>query len=564
MSAVPNAGKQVTVSRGSRRNTDLQGIYEISKILCQPAALPRVLKSTLGVLDSFFDMSLGLIALFDEAGDAELVVGTHLSDADARLRLAAIPERAIGQIVVTHIPLVLENAAADESYGRWDTTLWGPPGTPPGTRFSFIGVPIDVQDRATGVLIVARTWHDRPNLHPGGEVDFLRMVANLIGQTLRLHEALARDRERLIEDQRNLEKARRHAHPAAQPADIAGIIGSSPTISAVVEKVRVAAQRDVTVLLRGESGTGKELFARALHNISHRRDKPFVTLNCAALPESVLESELFGHEKGAFTGAMSLRKGRFELADGGTLFLDEIGEISPAFQAKLLRVLQEGEFERVGGTRTLKVNVRLVAATNRNLEEAVTKGAFRADLYYRISVVPIVLPALRDRRGDIPQLADEFLRRFNRENATEIVLDASAHALLMQCNFPGNVRELENCIRRTATLVPGHRITDHDFACRNDVCLSALLWKPSAPLVTLPVAPAARPAEPAHAAADLPCDKADACAVALQGGKGERERLMDAMERTGWVQAKAARLLGLTPRQIGYALRKHDIPIRKL
>ena len=177
--------------------------------------------------------------------------------------------------------------------------------------------------------------------------------------------------------------------------------------------------------LRGESGTGKELFARAIHDLSPRKAKPFVKLNCAALPESVLESELFGHEKGSFTGAVGQRAGRFELANGGTLLLDEIGEISASFQAKLLRILQEGEFERVGGTKTLKVDVRLVCATNKNLEEAVAKGEFRADLYYRINVVPIFLPPLRERPGDIPHLARAFVQRFNAENGRKMSISQS-------------------------------------------------------------------------------------------------------------------------------------------
>jgi Nif-specific regulatory protein len=195
-------------------------------------------------------------------------------------------------------------------------------------------------------------------------------------------------------------------------------------------KIQQVARCNLPVLLRGESGTGKELFARAVHEFSPRKDKPCVKVNCAALSETVLESELFGHEKGSFTGANEMRKGRFELAHGGTLFLDEIGEISLAFQAKLLRVLQEGEFERVGGTRTITVDVRLVTATNRNLEEAVLAGAFRSDLYYRIGVVPIYLPPLRERREDVPMLADEFLRRFNDEHGVSLALSQSAMTLL--------------------------------------------------------------------------------------------------------------------------------------
>ncbi|MDO9709881.1 nif-specific transcriptional activator NifA [Paracraurococcus lichenis] len=557
MPAVPMATDVEAIPKAPRRSMDLHGIYEISKILCRPDSLPRILKSTLGVLDSFLDMSLGLIVLLDEAGEPELITGGRLNEADAERCFQAMPERAIGQIVVTHVPVVLDDVAAHDEFGPWDTSLWGAP----DRRFTFIGVPIRERERTLGLLIIARAWTDHPTIEPDSDIRFLKMVGNLMAQTIRLHRVLARDRDRLLDEQRRMEKARDAAPSAPLPGSIAGIVGRSPQIRAVVEKVRVAARRDVTVLLRGESGTGKELFAQAIHNLSARAQGPFVTLNCAALPESVLESELFGHEKGAFTGALNTRKGRFELADGGTLFLDEIGEISAAFQAKLLRVLQEGEFERVGGSRTLKVNVRLVAATNRNLEEAVAKGTFRADLYYRISVVPVLLPPLRDRRGDIPLLADNFLARFNKENATGIALDRSAYDVLTQCNFPGNVRELENCIRRTATLTPGARIVEHDFACRNDGCLSALLWKPGQPAAPLPVV--TRPA-PAAKAPEAPCDKAESCAALQGGGRSERDRLVEAMEKTGWVQAKAARLLNLTPRQIGYALRKHGIPIQKL
>jgi Nif-specific regulatory protein len=341
------------------------------------------------------------------------------------------------------------------------------------------------------------------------------------------------------------------------------------------------------VLLRGESGTGKELFARAVHELSPRKGKPFVKLNCAALPESVLESELFGHERGAFTGALATRAGRFELAHGGTLLLDEIGEISPAFQAKLLRVLQEGEFERVGGTRTLKVDVRLICATNKNLEEAVAKNEFRADLYYRINVVPIFLPPLRDRPSDIPLLARAFLAAFNKENGRDLGITDTGLDLISRCYFPGNVRELENCIRRTATLARRDVIGRDDFACAHSECLSATLWAgharrgdTPAPAPTVAIAPAAplAPALPGPVAleSELPvlpplpatpaphaCDHGGPDCPATSGRLTERARLIEAMETAGWVQAKAARLLDLTPRQIGYALKRHNIPMKR-
>jgi Nif-specific regulatory protein len=246
-------------------------------------------------------------------------------------------------------------------------------------------------------------------------------------------------------------------------------------IQSVMEKIRIVSKAKSTILLRGETGTGKEIFASAIHKLSSRRNKPFIKLNCAALSESVLESELFGHERGAFTDAVSLRKGRFELADGGTLFLDEVGEIGASFQAKLLRVLQEGEFERVGGNRTMKVDVRLVCATNRNLEEEVRNGTFRSDLYYRISVVPIMLPPLRERKSDIPLLANQFLERFNKENGANRSFSKLAVNRLSECKFPGNIRELENYVRRTATLAPGEVITEEDVARFTGPVLSSTL-----------------------------------------------------------------------------------------
>jgi Nif-specific regulatory protein len=410
---------------------------------------------------------------------------------------------------------------------------------------------------------------------------------------------IAEDRDRLISEQHRLQKsvvANRGKDKEVDDPNVSGVLGRSEAVQQLLRMAKTAAKSNSTVLLRGESGTGKELFARVIHDNSARKGKAFVKLNCAALPESMLETELFGHEKGSFTGAIGQRQGRFELANNGTLFLDEIGEISAAFQAKLLRVLQEGEFERVGGVRTIKVDVRIICATNRNLEEAVLKGEFRSDLYYRINVVPLILPPLRERKGDIPQLATAFLKQFNDENKRRASFSSSAIDVLQHCYFPGNVRELENCVRRTATLSQDDTIEKDDFACSHDQCLSSTLWKGSGPrqpafalselqpppsVATPPAAappasmsrpPAAeepRVASPDPAAGDAACLADDGGFPGMAGGGGgsqiiEKERLLEAMERAGWAQAKAARLLGLTPRQIGYALKRHEIELKHL
>ena len=261
------------------------------------------------------------------------------------------------------------------------------------------------------------------------------------------------------------------------------------------EQINVIAHTDTTVLLRGESGSGKELFARAIHDLSRRKNEPFVRLNCAGLTENLLESELFGPWKGSSTGPRSQRKGCFERADAGTLYFDEIGALSPHLQTRLLHVLQDGGFER-GGSQTVKVDVRFVFATNRNLESAVERGDFRADLYYRINVVPILLPPLRERPEDIGLLAQEFLRLFNEENGTRKILSEAALRRLQGCWFPGNVRELENCVRRAAALSRAESIGDEDFACSNNSCLSSTLWRDFEPDMPAPRQGAANGADP--------------------------------------------------------------------
>jgi len=554
----------------------LTGIYEISKILNAPNRLETTLSSVLNVLSSFLQMRHGVISLLADDDVPDITVGLGWNEGtDDRYR-SRLPETAIGQIVATAVPLVVEDVAIHPLFTTDAVVL----GAAEHTRVSFIGVPIRIGAKVIGTLTIDRVWDGQSVFRLDSDVRFLTMIANLIGQTVQLYRVVSRDRDRLMAESHRLQKELSELKPARERKKvlIKGIIGDSPALRSLLDKILIVAKSNSTVLLRGESGTGKELIAKAIHELSPRAKGPFVKINCAALPESVLESELFGHEKGAFTGAISSRKGRFELADKGTIFLDEIGEISPAFQAKLLRVLQEQEFERVGGNHTIKVDVRVVTATNRNLEEAVARNEFRADLYYRISVVPMLMPPLRDRRSDIPQLAGEFLKRFNEENGRALTLDASALEVLMGCGFPGNVRELENCVQRTATLAHGSSIVMDDFACRKNECLSAMLWKGHAevapprlrPAVSLPVLPrtVVGGVENTGSSSNQPAAEsipAPGEAVAVSRGQmPDRDRFIEAMEKSGWVQAKAARILGLTPRQIGYALKKHGIEVKYL
>jgi Nif-specific regulatory protein len=558
-----------------RSHSALIGIYEISKLLTRPARLEIMLAGVINLLASFLDMKNGLIALLDEEDQTSMVVGAGWSEATAREQFERLPEQAVGQIVVSGMPLVVRNIAESPLFTDWSELKSGDP----FSVRSFVGVPIKGDDRTVGTIMIERLDGNSSPHTLDEDVRFLTMVANLVGQTVALQTLVARDRERLMSDRYRLEKELEQ-HTDAKHDGIDWIIGESAAIREVIEKIQLVARCNLPVLLCGESGTGKELFARAIHEFSPRKHRAHIRLNCAALSESVLESELFGHERGAFTGAVALRKGRFELADGGTLFLDEIGEISPAFQAKLLRVLQEGEFERVGGSRTIKVDVRLVAATNRKLEEAVLAGKFRSDLYYRISVVPVFLPPLRERSEDVVLLAREFLRRFNKEHGVSLTFSQRALEVMCACEFPGNVRELESCVRRTAALARNTTIVTADFACSDGSCLSMVLGKSmgkmnskAAGYIDLPIigppidrlGAARRIQEPPRSTAHngTAPHTSEAATDSCDGASPERGRLIEAMERAGWVQAKAARILGLTPRQMGYALRKHSVDIKR-
>jgi Nif-specific regulatory protein len=567
----------VLPAAGRYSETALSGIYEISKIVTSPASLKVMLNNVVSVMSSFLDMRLATLALLDEKGDPEINVSASTEHELVSGEDVEIPMAVIDQIVATATPLAVQNCTLHPLFAGWKRLGR----VEPGYVQTFIGVPIRVDNEVAGTLAIERVWKGTMDVRIDHDVRFLTMVANLLGQALKLHRAVSEDRERLLLEQARLAKElSSFKSPKSQQPKLSGILGKSRAIRNVTSRIEQVAKSNAPVLIRGETGTGKELFARAIHELSSRKGKPFIKVNCAALPESVIESELFGHEKGAFTGAIATRKGRFELAHGGTIFLDEIGEISPAFQAKLLRVLQEGEFERVGGQQTLKVNFRLVCATNRNLEEFVSQDKFRADLYYRINVVPLMLPPLRERAGDIPELAAHFLQSFAQENGQSRRLAPGALEVLCKCYFPGNIRELENCIRRTAAMTLEPEIHASDFACMQGHCLSAMLWKgpahghhapaaakPAPRPEATPPAPPPPPVQPqpqpasvnGHNASEANGDAGMNGALAKLG----RDTLVQAMEKTGWVQAKAARILGLTPRQIGYALKKHGIEMKR-
>lgn len=351
-----------------------------------------------------------------------------------------------------------------------------------------------------------------------GAADYLTKPLNLDELLHRVHQV--QKHQRLLTENRELREALHERHR------VEGIIGESGRMQEVLSLVRRVAPSDTTVLIRGESGTGKELIAKAIHYASPRASRTLISVNCAALPESLMESELFGHEKGAFTGAVATRKGRFELADGGTLFLDEIGDLSPALQVKLLRVLQEREFERVGSSRPITVNVRVLAATHRDLETLVRDGRFRDDLYYRMNVVTIAIPPLRERREDIPVLIDHFLRSFAAKNDKPVRgLTREAREAILRYDYPGNVRELENLIERAVVL------TRDDVIDLSDLPLSL--------------------AEPEG---DMQEGRLTSAVEGI-----ERRMIREALAEAGGIQTRAAELLGISERVLRYKLKKYGL-----
>ena len=550
----------------SRR--ELNAIYEVSKTLATSLDIAKTFREALNYLLHAFEWRRAFVVLSEREGRLIGLCAVGLTS-DEQQRLQFQPgEGIVGRVFTNGIQVVVPDVRAEPLF----LNRTGGADQSPGVPVAMLVTPIRADRHTMGVLAVDCLNPDEQRGF-SNDLQMLKMAATLMGQALLLHRSVTVAHDTMQDEVRRMHKVLKTGKQLPQ------VVGSSTPMQEVFAQVHQVAPTRTTVLLRGESGTGKEVIARALHNLSTRSNEVFVSVNCAALSESLLESELFGHEKGAFTGAQATRKGRFELAHGGTLFLDEIGEISMAFQAKLLRVLQEREFERVGGSTPVKVDLRLILATNRNLERMVKAGEFRADLYYRINVVNIQLPPLRERREDIPAMAQHFLERFNKENERTTQFSTGAMRVLSSCYWPGNVRELENCVERTATMAHGEVITDLAFPCRENRCLTQVLHHieredavtpvriVDIPIVEVPMAPAAAaPPEPVvpaavPGAAAGPADDGPAD----NDGKpeGERERLIWAMDRCGWVQAKAARLLKISPRQMGYALLKNGIEVRK-
>ncbi|WP_446011559.1 nif-specific transcriptional activator NifA [Candidatus Electrothrix sp.] len=519
---------------------EIKALYRIVKLIGSAVHLDTALSAILKVLHDTLRMERATLTLLDDEQERLTIRASYgLSIEEEQRGIYNLDEGIYGKVFRTGSPFIVPDINSEPLF----LNRTGSRQMFSKTKLSFIGVPVLLKEKPVGVLSVDRLFGLETSLEE--DVRFLTVLSTLISQFLDLNQAIRKDREKLVSENQSL-KDRLHARHKKHY-----IIGQSKTMQEVFWSIERVAPSRASVLLLGESGTGKELAAQAIHEASPRRDKPFVKINCAALPENLLESELFGHKKGAFTGADGTREGRFELADKGTLFLDEIGEMPLGLQAKLLRVLQEQQFERLGSNRTIDVDVRIIAATNVSLEKAVQEGTFRNDLYYRLNVVPVVLPPLRKRKDDIPLLADFFLKSSNKRNDKQVRMTTEFLDLMTDYDWPGNVRELQNLMERLVILSTGDMLSVHD--------LPGYFLQPPTERLMQNRTESHLPPQMQGMQGQVPEQRTSENSPPRSLQELEREQVETALKRHGWVQARAARELGLTQRQIGYRIKKFNL-----
>ncbi|MBF0519049.1 MAG: sigma 54-interacting transcriptional regulator [Nitrospirae bacterium] len=486
-----------------RSSLELSAIYEISKILGSSLEITKTLKNALKVLSVFLDIERAAISLKE---NGQLVIkAAHGLSADEIKSGRYLPSSDIeANVAKSGYPVVIPNAVDDSQHTE---------------KKAFLCVPMKSKKEIIGVLSAYRIYRGFTKVSLDEDLRLLKIIASLITQWTELSEKVETEKQTLIQERESLKLELKGKYR------IDNVIGSSGAMQDVFEAVHRVAKTKATVLITGESGTGKELIARAIHYMGKQSNGAFIKFNCASIPEGLLEAELFGHDKGAFTGAMTARRGRFELAHKGTIFLDEIGDLSMALQPKILRILQEREFERIGSEKTIKVDVRVIAATSKNLQLLVSQNSFREDLYYRLNVVPICLPPMRERTEDITELIEYFLKKFSKENDRAVELSDEALNLMKQYHWPGNVRELENTVERIVIMSP------EDMVRVKHLPLNIRVFNQAAV----------------------------ANKTTLSLTETERNKITEALENAGWVHARAADLLGITPRQIGYKVKKYGI-----
>jgi len=500
----------------ARLEKEVRLLSDISKAFTESLDLEDTLKSILKSLDAYLKLRRGTITLLDpETETIRIKVAHGLSRKSTRLGTYKVGEGITGLVVETGKEIVVPDISKDPRFlYRTGSRKAG------DKKIAFFCVPVKLEGKTIGALSVDKEAGTRHDFE--ANVRLLNVIATMVAQAVKLNKLVESDRKHLRDENIRLRQELKKQFA------VHNMVGTSNAMKEVYRLIEQVADSNATVLIRGESGTGKDLVAHAIHYNSPRAGKPFVKVNCIALPGTLLESELFGHEKGAFTGATERKLGRFEIAHGGTIFLDEIGDFPLDLQVKLLRIIQFKEFERLGSHETIKTNVRIIVATNKNLEEQIEQKLFREDLYYRINVFPIYLPPLRERKDDVMLLADYFLEKYARENNKAISrISTPAIDMLTSYHWPGNIRELENCIERAVLL------------CDGDVIRSEHL-PPSLQKINQSESVARRSLTEIIA-------------------NTEKELIVDALKKSGGRQRKAAKELGITERMLGYKIRKYGI-----
>lgn len=502
-------------------------IYEISKAVTSSTNYEKNLRYISNILTTLTGFDNVLIALKEEDSDKIKLFGNSKNITFEK------GEGIIGKVWKHGIPIVINDITKEEFFlNKTKRNL----DSYKNKKVAFIAVPIKIENEVLGVLAV-----DKSNIRNeplDKYVKFLIMVGNILGQSIKLISKMEKEKRKLEEEKSYLEK---QINMLISKSGIDGIIGKSKQILEIIDTIKKISNTSATVLLTGESGVGKEIFAKAIHNLSERSNKSFIKINCAAIPENLLESELFGYEKGAFTGANSTKKGKFELANGGTIFLDEIGDMPLLLQAKILRVLQEKEIERLGSTKPISIDVRIIAATNKNLEKMVYEGTFREDLYYRLNVISIHIPPLRERKEDIPLLIYYFLEKFNKMYGKNLTISKELLEYLQNYDWPGNVRQLQNTIERMVILSKHEKLDFKD--------LPADIKNKLQNIKTV----------------DLKNKIVDERNLQLSKTvqEIEKEAIEKALKESGYVIKEAAKILGMTPRQIKYRIEKYNIFFKK-
>ena len=505
----------------------LKVLSKISHVIHNALDLEQTLHDILRILSETLSMKRATVTLIDQQTGQLLITASYgLTQEEKKRGVYRLDEGVTGRIFQSAQPYYVPDIRKEPLF--LDKT--GSRAIEKG-RISFIGVPIILSGTPIGVLNVDRLFGDDVSYEE--DIDFLTVVATLIAQFISLNQKVRATVDELRRENVSLK------YQLSREARRFYIVGKSHAMLEVENQIEKVAPTKATVLLLGESGTGKTLIARIIHEISERAKFPFIKVNCASIPDNLLEAELFGYVRGAFTGAEVSKQGRFEAAHKGTIFLDEVGELPLGIQAKLLRVLQEREFERLGCNKTIKVDVRIIAATNKNLEELVQKGDFRSDLYYRLNVFPIWVPPLRERKEDIPGLLNHFLQKVAREYGRRLSFTPEALELLRNYDWPGNVREMENLVERLAIMSEGGQV---------DVSLI----RPYLSLQHTETIPSAPEPGPIIEAKTLSSGHTSLKEL-------EKNQIIAALKRNNWIQYKAAKDLGLTQRQMGYRIKKFGL-----